>query len=159
MPVTHTIKTKANTTSSLQGTRTTEPIKKTHQRRVRGTVEGDTMPPDATKSMATTVPTARNGKKLPAGVPTGRTDAHGKEVLPTQPAVGKHQHRVAKDMREESDNQPREQSEMTVRGHPSVSLPSLSYPRLSSTSLSSPTLTPVYMYSPPLSVPSLDTKV
>jgi hypothetical protein len=42
-----------------------------------------------------------------------------------------------------------------VRGHPPVSLPSLSTPPLSYTPLSSPTLTPVHMYTPPLSVPSL----
>jgi hypothetical protein len=47
----------------------------------------------------------------------------------------------------------------TVRGHPSISLPSLSSPSFSSTSLSPPTLTPVHMYTPPLSVPSLDAKL
>jgi hypothetical protein len=46
-----------------------------------------------------------------------------------------------------------------VRGHPSVSLPSLSSPPLSSPPLSSPTLTPVHMYIPPLSVPSLGAKL
>jgi hypothetical protein len=46
-----------------------------------------------------------------------------------------------------------------VRGHLSVSLPSLSSPPLSSTSLSYTTLTPVHMYTPPLSVPSLDAKL
>jgi hypothetical protein len=46
-----------------------------------------------------------------------------------------------------------------VRGHPPVSLPSLSTPPLSYTPLSSPTLTPVHMYTPPLSVPSLGAKL
>jgi hypothetical protein len=46
-----------------------------------------------------------------------------------------------------------------VRGHPSVSLPSLSSPPPSSTPHFSPTLTPVHMYTPPLSVPSLGAKL
>jgi transposase InsO family protein len=45
-----------------------------------------------------------------------------------------------------------------VRGHLSISLPSLLSPPLSYTPLSSPTLTPVHMYTSPLSIPSLGAK-
>jgi hypothetical protein len=46
-----------------------------------------------------------------------------------------------------------------VRGHLFISLPSLSSPPPSYTPLSPPTLTPVHMYTPSLSVPSLDAKL
>lgn len=110
MPAARTTKTKAAATPL--DTKTTQPIKRPHQRKARNTANSSE-PPDSPEPAISTAPTAPTGgrkSRKKATAPTGSTDVAMEEL---QPKASKRKRQLTNDTLEATDNLPLKRSKGT----------------------------------------------